>query len=89
MQYARFLAFRCQDPNRSFEILKEASTKVRGSKLFYLNYVNFLKHLEGRLDDVYTKVCQIFDKAIDEGVNGGGLSLVDRIDLSKYYFEYV
>jgi hypothetical protein len=54
IQYARFLAFKCADPNRAFEILNQALQKSKGSKMLYLSYVNFLKHLEGsEIPDVF------------------------------------
>ena len=89
MQYARFLAFKCSDPNRAVDILKDAVQKSRGSKVLFLSYCNFLKHLEGHIEDVFLKVCQAFEKAIDDGPNGGGLELRDRMEIAKFYFDYV
>lgn len=34
--------------------------------MLYLSYVNFLKHLEGVIPDVYQKVIAVFDKGIDQ-----------------------
>ena len=45
IQYARFLAFKCQDANRAVEVLNNAITKTKGSKSLYLSYINFLKHM--------------------------------------------
>ena len=47
MQYARYLAFKCQDPMRAIEILNQAISKYKYcSKTLYLSYVNLLKHLD-------------------------------------------
>ncbi len=45
IQYARFLAFKCQDANRAVEVLNNALAKTKGSKSLYLSYINFLKHM--------------------------------------------
>jgi hypothetical protein len=66
VQYARFLTFRCEDPNRAFDVLNSTIGKAKPSKVLYLNVVNLIKHLEGRMVDVYSKVCAIFEKATDE-----------------------
>lgn len=88
MQYARFLTFKCQDPNRAVEILNQAINKIpKASKALYLNYINFLKHIEGTVPDVFSKIVSIFEKAIDE--QQGGLKEGDRVDMAKYYLEYM
>lgn len=56
LQYARFLAFKCNDSTRALEILTQALAKAKGSKTLYLSYVNFLKHLESSVQDVFGKV---------------------------------
>jgi hypothetical protein len=61
VQYARYLAFKCNDPNRAVDTMNQAisksSTSSRGSKTLFLSYVNFLKHLEGSvITDVYGKI---------------------------------
>lgn len=66
MQYARFLTYKCNDANRAVEILNQTLNKIKGSKILYLSYVNFLKHLEGIITDVYLKCVNIFEKALDE-----------------------
>ena len=86
MQYARFLAFKCADPTRAIDILNQALQKTKGSKTLYLSYINFLKHLEGVIPDLYNKIVQIYEKAID---GGSGLSATDRIEVARYYMEYV
>ena len=83
VQYARFLAFKCLDSPRAVEIMNQTIAKwqystgnaySRGAKTLYLSYVNFLKHLEAVIPDVYTKIVQVFEKAIEETVSGLGLS---------------
>ncbi len=55
--------------------------------MLYLSYVNFLKHLEGVIPDVTGKIAQIFEKAID--ANQSGLSFDDRVEISRFYLEYM
>ena len=96
VQYARFLAFKCLDSPRAVEIMNQAIAKCqqstgsaysRGAKTLYLSYVNFLKHLEAVIPDVYTKIVQVFEKAIEETVSGLGLS--DRQEIARFYLEYL
>ena len=87
MQYARFLTFKCNDHNRAVDILNQAVNKAprRGSKNLYLSYVNFLKHLDGTLDDVYTKCVHLFEKSLEDGVLGED----ERHEMAWYYSEYL
>lgn len=55
--------------------------------MLFLSYVNFLKHLEGVVTDVCGKIVQIFEKGID--ANQSGLNLDDRLDLARFYLEYL
>lgn len=89
IQYARFLAFKCQDPNRAVEIMNQAISKTRGSKLLYLSYVNFLKHLAyvPELPDVFQRVVAVFERGLDS--EQSGLSHDDRAELSRFYLEYL
>ncbi|CDW82944.1 pre-mrna-processing factor [Stylonychia lemnae] len=87
IQYARFLAFKCQDPNRAVEILNQALSKTKGSKMLYLSYANFLKHMDGVIPEVYGKITQIFEKGIDHSQSG--LNDDDRSELARFYFEYL
>jgi len=61
VQYSRYLAFKCSDSNRAVEIMNQAIAKcstaaIKGLKALYLSYVNFLKHLEGVVADIYGKI---------------------------------
>ena len=47
LQYSRFLAFKVNDVPRACDILEQAVASVKDSKVLYLSYANFLKHLEG------------------------------------------
>ena len=47
LQYARFLAFKTNEVQRACDILDQATSTVKDSKVLYLSYVNLLKHLEG------------------------------------------
>ena len=82
VQYARYLAFKCADPNRAVDVMNQAITKcstggsTRGTKTLYLSYVNFLKHVDGVIPDTYTKIVAVFEKGVD--VSAGGLSDEDR-----------
>ena len=91
VQYSRFLAFKCSDPNRAVEIMNQAISKCstiaegsRGTKTLYLSYVNFLKHLEGQIPDTFSKIVQVFDKGIESG-----LSIEDRAEIARFYIEYL
>lgn len=53
MQYARFLAFKCNDPTRAIDIMNNAIQKTKGSKTLYLSYINLLKHLEGAVTELF------------------------------------
>lgn len=55
--------------------------------MLYLSYVNFLKHLDGVIPDVFTKIVSIFDKGIDQELSG--LSYDDRLELARFYMEYL
>ena len=85
VQYARYLAFKCADPNRAVEVMNKALSQTKGSKMLCLSYVNFLKHMEGVIPEIFTKITQVFEKAIEEG----DLELSDRSDLAKFYLEYL
>ncbi len=88
MQYARFLTFRCADANRAVEILNQAILKTqKATKPLYLSYVNFLKHLENYVQDVFGKIVNIFEKATDE--QQSGLKEADRVDMARFYLEYI
>ena len=47
IQYSRFLAFKTNEVQRACDILDQATSSVKDSKVLYLSYVNLLKHLEG------------------------------------------
>lgn len=64
IQYARYLAFKCQDPVRADDILNKAMLASKGSLILYLSYVNFLKHLPD-MPDAYTKIVTIFERGLD------------------------
>lgn len=49
--------------------------------------MNFLKHLDGVVPDVYTKIVQVFEKGIDETVSG--LTFEDRTEIARFYLEYL
>jgi len=34
--------------------------------MLYLSYANFLKHMDGVIPEIYTKIIQIFEKGIDQ-----------------------
>lgn len=93
VQYARYLAFKCADPNRAVDVINQAIAKCssggssRGTKTLYLSYVNFLKHLEGVIPDTYTKIVAIFEKGID--LTAGGLSEDDRQEVARFFLEYL
>ena len=88
VQYARYLAFKCSDSNRAVEIMNQAISKCgQGSKTLYLSYANFLKHLDGVIPDVYTKIVSVFEKAIEESISG--LKLSDRQEIARFYLEYL
>ena len=53
--------------------------------MLYLSYINFLKHMEGTISEVFAKITQVFEKGIEEG----GLQQRERADLAKFYFEYL
>jgi len=53
----------------------------------YLSYANFLKHLEGVIPDVYTKIVSVFEKAIEEAISG--LQFKDRQEIARFYLEYL
>jgi len=82
VQYARYLAFKCADPNRAVDVMNQAITKcstggsTRGTKTLYLSYINFLKHVDGVIPDTYSKIVAVFEKGVDVSV--GGLSDEDR-----------
>lgn len=76
LQYARFLAFKCQEPSRALDLLNSALTKIGKSatKTLYLSVINLVKHLDvagGNSGfapgDIYAKVCAFFEKALEEG----------------------
>ena len=47
LQYSRFLAFKSNDVLRACDILDQASSAIKDSKVLYLSQINLLKHLEG------------------------------------------
>ena len=47
LQYSRFLAFKSNDVQRACDILDQASSTIKDSKVLYLSQINLLKHLEG------------------------------------------
>jgi hypothetical protein len=67
------------------------------SKILYLSYANLLKHMELAgpaygVSDIYSKMCQLFEKALEEGNSveyGGVMKQEDRVDLARVYMEYV
>ena len=69
------------------QAIAKCNTQGRSSKTLYLSYVNFLKHLEGVIPDVYTKIVQVFEKGVDEAVSG--LSFDDRSEVSRFFLEYL
>lgn len=46
-----------------------------------------MKHLDGVVPDVYTKIVQVFEKGIDETISG--LSFEDRSEIARFYLEYL
>lgn len=91
VQYARFLAFKCNDSNRAVELYNKALEKCasgsnKGSKTLYLSYVNFLKHLESSIPDSYSKVVQVFERGIDAA---NGMSHDDRSEIARFFLEYL
>ena len=93
VQYARYLAFKCADPNRAVDVINQAIAKCsiggssRGTKTLYLSYVNFLKHLEGVIPDTYSKIVAVFEKGID--LSPGGLAEDDRQEVARFFLEYL
>jgi hypothetical protein len=94
VQYARFLAYKCDDCNRAVEIMNQAiekckggAFKSRGTKTLFLSYVNLLKHLEGNVNDVYGKIVQVFEKAMNPDLSL--LSQEDRSEIARFYLEYL
>jgi len=94
VQYARYLAFKCDDCNRAVEFMNQAIEKCKGSefksrgtKTLFLSYVNFLKHLEGNVSDVYGKIVQVFEKAMNPELSL--LSFEDRSEIARFYLEYL
>ena len=94
VQYARYLAFKCDDSNRAVDFMNQAIEKCKGSafgsrgtKTLFLSYVNFLKHLEGAVPDVYGKIVQVFEKALNEDLSP--LSFDDRSEIARFYLEYL
>ena len=47
VQYANFNAFNCNDVTRACDILSQATSAIKTSKVLFLSQTNFLKHLEG------------------------------------------
>ena len=47
MQYARFLAFKSNEVGRACDLLDQATSVIKNSKVLYLSQANLLKHLEG------------------------------------------
>ena len=91
VQYARYLAFKCNDPTRAVDIMNQAIAKSKaggkGSKTLFLSYVNLLKHLDNAIPDAYNKIVQVFEKGIDEVASG--LSIEDRIEIARFFLEYL
>jgi tetratricopeptide (TPR) repeat protein len=92
VQYARYLAFKCNDSNRAVEIMNQALAKCsqgnsKTSKTLYLSYANFLKHLDGVIPDVYTKIVSVFEKALD--TTSSTLSASDLQEVARFYLEYL
>lgn len=48
MQYARFLAFKRHDVFRAVDVMDQATSEIRTSKVLFLSQINLLKHLEGQ-----------------------------------------
>ena len=81
VQYARYLAFKCNDTNRAVEIFNQAISKCTTSKTLYLSFVNFLKHLDGLVPDVYSKIIAVFEKALE--------TVDDKREVARFYMEYL
>ena len=47
MQYSRFLAFKSNEVVRACDLLDQATSVIKDSKVLYLSHANLLKHLEG------------------------------------------
>ena len=47
MQYARFLAFKSNEVGRACDLMDQATSVIRTSKVLFLSQINLLKHLEG------------------------------------------
>ena len=47
-----------------------------------------MKHLEGGvIPDVYGKIVQVFEKALD--AQNGGLNIDDRSEVARFFLEYL
>lgn len=93
IQYARFLAFKCNDVGRACDILDQAVATIRDSKVLFLSILNLLKHLEGcdKLQDFQSgkikvnKVTLTYEKAVFESE----LSNRERKEVAYSYLEYL
>jgi len=55
--------------------------------MLYMSYVNFLKHLDGAISDVFSKIVQIFERGLDQNLSG--LKLKERQSLAKFYLDFM
>jgi len=99
LQYSRFLAFKSNDVLRACDILDQASSAIKDSKVLYLSQINLLKHLEGlgilsqheqaqnqgKKQEKTQKVCICYEKAIFES----DLTSFDKKDIAVSYLEYL
>ena len=93
MQYARFLIFVNNDLTRGCDVLEQATNKFKSSKILFLSHANILKHLPSSFNakTKNEKIVKVFQQALfeQEDVPNSQMSLLDRQDVAKVYFEYL
>lgn len=88
-QYARFLAFKCNDHARALEIYSQAAANAEcASKVLFLSYANLARNLNSA--DAGVRVKEIFEKAITQlSKNQSPTELQDLQDVCLYYVTFM